>query len=404
MLQLEKVHVLVVDDSKTIRCTIEKYLGNAYFVHQASNGEEALAMIKSNSSIDLVFVDLHMPVMNGMMLLQAIRSNAQKRIAALPVVIITGSKDTSTVKRVTQTMGATGFIKKPFSEAVIINAAHSHTAMIATPAIEKQKISHDALTGLFNFDGFKELSEKSLAGSCRYQYDVSMLSMQIVGLDKILAEYGKNVTIQIIRTVAKSMYKSIRQEDVLAHVDSGRFAVLLPMTKSFKASIVAERFQTTVANLAFQFGEKVIRVKLAAGLNSTDEYKEKVSFNALYESTMLALSASLLSSVLKTVFYNESLVTKQGDKQLDKPVSVNIASGANHIKGEQVASLKQEANLATKAENLEQYMPNILEGSFDQIPDESVENLIEKMELFLSFAYKQTGQNLLEQNNQSFPR
>ena len=73
MLELEKIQVLIVDDSVTIRQVIAKYLGDDYYAIHASNGVEAWQELQSNKSISLVFADLHMPVMNGMMLLQQIR-------------------------------------------------------------------------------------------------------------------------------------------------------------------------------------------------------------------------------------------------------------------------------------------------------------------------------------------
>ena len=67
-----KTEILVVDDSATIRATIAKYL-DGYTTHQASDGEAAWELLQNNEAISLVFCDMHMPVMNGMQLLQQIR-------------------------------------------------------------------------------------------------------------------------------------------------------------------------------------------------------------------------------------------------------------------------------------------------------------------------------------------
>ena len=87
----DETHVLIVDDSVTTRNVIKKYLGSNYMVHHASNGEEAWQLIQSEENISLVFADLHMPVMNGMLLLKQIRSSDCRRVSNLPVIIINGS-------------------------------------------------------------------------------------------------------------------------------------------------------------------------------------------------------------------------------------------------------------------------------------------------------------------------
>ena len=57
---------------------------------------------------------MHMPVMNGMMLLQTIRESDCERIANLPVIMITGHEDTEAAKKATHNLGATDFLGKTF--------------------------------------------------------------------------------------------------------------------------------------------------------------------------------------------------------------------------------------------------------------------------------------------------
>jgi CheY-like chemotaxis protein len=53
--------VLVVEDESLIRCDIADYLRQAgYTVVETASGEEAIAMCKSDMSIDIVFTDIHL--------------------------------------------------------------------------------------------------------------------------------------------------------------------------------------------------------------------------------------------------------------------------------------------------------------------------------------------------------
>ena len=57
--------VLVVDDDKVLRESLEKALKiNGFLVQSADNGEEAVKMVRANE-YDLVVMDVNMPVMNG---------------------------------------------------------------------------------------------------------------------------------------------------------------------------------------------------------------------------------------------------------------------------------------------------------------------------------------------------
>lgn len=53
--------VLVVEDELIVRCNIATYLRDAgYFVLETDSGEEAIALCKSNTSIDMVFTDINL--------------------------------------------------------------------------------------------------------------------------------------------------------------------------------------------------------------------------------------------------------------------------------------------------------------------------------------------------------
>ncbi len=79
-------HVLVVDDDPGIRHIISRMLLDAgYFAHEASDGLEALELIKGGDpAIDVVVSDIVMPRLNGVELLQEL-----SRIRpSLPIILI----------------------------------------------------------------------------------------------------------------------------------------------------------------------------------------------------------------------------------------------------------------------------------------------------------------------------
>ncbi len=106
--------VLVVDDYEIIRKIHIKNLEKIGIdsIDQSANGEEALGALEHNS-YDLILLDWHMPVKNGIDTLKEIRS---KEINT-PVVMCTDEIEQESIDLATRE-GATDFIKKPYSPSV----------------------------------------------------------------------------------------------------------------------------------------------------------------------------------------------------------------------------------------------------------------------------------------------
>lgn len=103
--------ILTVDDSPSIRQMIKVALEPAgHTVIEAGNGAQGLALAQS-SRPNLVITDLNMPVMNGLELIKALRSQAT--LTGLPIVFLT-TESSDTVKQEAKSAGATGWITKPF--------------------------------------------------------------------------------------------------------------------------------------------------------------------------------------------------------------------------------------------------------------------------------------------------
>jgi DNA-binding response OmpR family regulator len=106
--------ILIVDDSKNIRITIQHLLENENHEFDiAMNGEEALDKILTNE-FDLVFLDIRMPTLDGMEVLREIRKKGNKT----PVVILSAY---GTVDNAVEAMklGVVDFMTKPFTPAEI---------------------------------------------------------------------------------------------------------------------------------------------------------------------------------------------------------------------------------------------------------------------------------------------
>jgi DNA-binding NtrC family response regulator len=107
--------ILVVDDEEVMR----EFLLEVFSSHNpmcAENGEEALRLLKENA-ISVVITDLKMPRMDGLELLQRIKSFNP----SIQVIVVTGYASLQTASDCIRA-GAADFLKKPFSIAQIRNS------------------------------------------------------------------------------------------------------------------------------------------------------------------------------------------------------------------------------------------------------------------------------------------
>ena len=111
--------ILSIDDAKSIREMVFAILSNAgHQVTTACDGEEAMEIARS-TKFDLVLSDVNMPGMNGISLISKLR-----RLAGyehIPMIMLTTESDDYKKKKA-KSMGATGWLQKPFTPDRLIKA------------------------------------------------------------------------------------------------------------------------------------------------------------------------------------------------------------------------------------------------------------------------------------------
>ncbi|PJA11811.1 MAG: two-component system response regulator, partial [Elusimicrobia bacterium CG_4_10_14_0_2_um_filter_56_8] len=109
--------ILCVDDEDFNLDLLEALLHpHGYETMPAQNGREALAVLASKP-VDLVLLDVNMPVMNGHELCRKIKSDPQ--LSHIPVIMIT-SLDSKENKMKGMEAGAEEFLSKPFDQAELL--------------------------------------------------------------------------------------------------------------------------------------------------------------------------------------------------------------------------------------------------------------------------------------------
>ncbi len=114
------LRILIVDDSRVVRFSLQKLLSDAGFiVVEASDGEAGFATLaRSHGKFDLVISDLVMPKLDGLGLLRKIRQSQWKDV---PVVMLTARGNEESVKTA-KDLGFQSYFTKPFHPAELLKS------------------------------------------------------------------------------------------------------------------------------------------------------------------------------------------------------------------------------------------------------------------------------------------
>lgn len=145
----KKWTLLIVEDNDEIRTYMNSGLSAMFNTLLASNGEEAMDIIKANR-VDLIVSDVMMPVMDGIKLCQHLKQDINTR--HIPIIMLSARTDSRQELEALKT-GADDYIMKPFSMAVLIakiqNILRAHSRILEKYSrsieVEPEKITFNAL-------------------------------------------------------------------------------------------------------------------------------------------------------------------------------------------------------------------------------------------------------------------
>jgi diguanylate cyclase (GGDEF)-like protein len=285
-----RAKILVVDDSKLIRKSAAKILGEEFDVVQAEDGEEAWQLISKDDSIQVVFSDLDMPNLNGYGLLERIRTHSNAGIAELPVVIVTGAEKDEEAKFNALQKGATDFITKPFKSTDIVARARAHADYQRTTRALANAAAIDSLTGLANQKAFAEKLDKDISFCHRHHHPLAVAVFEVSDFRALFMDVGRQGADVIVKEIAKVIGKAVRREDTVSRYSIARFAVALPTAKQEGLTAFSERVISTVAKFNVRRKGEPISVGMTAGIVSLDTVAQDVTWETVMQQAEQALT------------------------------------------------------------------------------------------------------------------
>ncbi len=183
-----QVKILVAEDSEATRHFIRHVLApHRYQIIDASDGEEALRILKEQPDIDLLVVDHSMPGISGFELVKLLRQKMKRN----ELIILGLSADTKgSLSAMFIKHGADDFLRKPFCpeelNCRVISTLERRDLMRAL----KQAAQFDALTGLNNRRAFYEQGIQQFQLAQRSGRDLSVAMLDMDFFKQINDEHG----------------------------------------------------------------------------------------------------------------------------------------------------------------------------------------------------------------------
>lgn len=226
------IRILVADDDPDIRMSLSerlRWLGHD--VVTAADGQEALAAVEAHA-LDLAFLDVSMPRLNGIEALKLIR----KRWPNLPVVVVTAY---GTIRLAVEAMkeGAVDFMTKPFEQGQIDQTLTTITDRMG------QRVDITRLMGEITHD-VKNLLMPLVAGTDLLADEIDDVFRHLPTMEPARAEQSHSACEEVI-----SMFRntSRRIQDRMKAIAD--YAALTRVSQKFEACVITKIAESVVKSL-----------------------------------------------------------------------------------------------------------------------------------------------------------
>ena len=285
-------NILIADDDAAIRGLLAELLRDeGYEVAEAVSGEEALERYKTQP-FDLILTDIRMAGMDGIALLQEVRSvNADAH-----VIIMTSHASMDTALSALK-LGAYDYLLKPFESLDLVLTAVKRSvesvalqkerellvASLTRNNLELERLNkffremaiRDGLTGLYNHRYFNEALAQEVERARRYRRQLAVLFIDVDHFKTYNDTHGHQRGDDLLRELGSILNKQIRESDLAARWGGEECVVMAPETDAEGARAIAEHLREAVASSPFFASESqpggAVTVSVGVAVISLDE-------------------------------------------------------------------------------------------------------------------------------------
>jgi len=256
--------VLVVDDSLSARA-LYKHMSEMLRlkVFTASDGKEALEVLKQHPEIILMLTDYAMPEIDGYELTTKARAKFSKD--KLAIIGISAASDDAVSSNFLK-CGANDYLAKPFSYQEFLCRIHQNLDMLDLIRINQDAAQRDFLTGLYNRRHFFEAGNRIYAHAKKKKHGLVAAMIDLDLFKGINDKYGHDCGDLVIKQFASLLNKQLGM-NLIARVGGEEFAVLMNEVEPNDARKLFEELRMAAKNNSVEFGTTQISYTISVGLS-----------------------------------------------------------------------------------------------------------------------------------------
>ncbi|MDR3437446.1 diguanylate cyclase [Telmatospirillum sp.] len=279
------IKALVVDDSRTARQYIRDLLEHYKFqTFVACDGTEALAVLEEHPDIRLIVCDFHMPKMDGIEMVRAVRASYPREKLAIIGISSGGGSSTAAmfIKH-----GANDFITKPFLREEFFFRVNQNMDTLDLISTIQAQADSDYLTGLHNRRYLIDVGGKLYASQKRNKLSLTVAMIDIDHFKLINDQFGHDAGDDALVAVSTCLRASLREADLLCRYGGEEFCVLAVNLLPEHRSDFFERIRKTLMAQIIAFGDHSISLTVSIGVCTSPctslEGMVRVADLAMYE-------------------------------------------------------------------------------------------------------------------------
>src|SRR5262249_38894531 len=226
---LEGSTIVLAEDDRLMREHTSQILRSKGFVVETVEDGQLAIERAAQGGMDLVLLDVLMPKMSGLETCRLLKG--MQRDSFLPVVLLTVKADTASRVEGLK-IGADDYVCKPFEEQELIaridamlriKKLHDHVSHVRSRL--EQLSLHDELTGLFNYRYLHSRLNEEFKRAERYHEPLACMVIDIDRLQAHNEKLGREQGDAIIKHIAESLRRTVREIDVVARFGGDEFLV-----------------------------------------------------------------------------------------------------------------------------------------------------------------------------------
>lgn len=280
---------MVVEDNSLNREMLRVILADSYDIVEAEHGQEAFDILKTGSvRIDLILLDVVMPVMDGFTFLEQLKNDEMLKL--IPVIVATQSDgDDNEIKALR--CGATDFFSKPYKPEIIRHRIENIFRLRENATIASQ-FQYDSMTDLYSRGYFFMKVAEMLEANPDIDYNI--VCINVVNFKLYNEVFGEKKGDEILIAMAEYIRENVGDSGLCGRFGGDRFVVLQEREREIADRKHFTETGRSIEGITVKFGvyeifDRSIGIDIMCdrGFMAADSIRNRYDVNvALYDAEM----------------------------------------------------------------------------------------------------------------------